>query len=176
MSNIIRRLLYLLRFRRHVSDLDEEMAFHRALSGPAAFGNATLAREDARAVWLSPWVESIGQDVRYAVRALRRQPVFAACAIVIVALGTGAVTGVFGLLDGLMVRSLPVERPDRLVWFQSPSFSYPIFTEVQRRVPVFDGFFGWNMDRAYVDWSGTGGELVATDLLEATPGFFSTLG
>ena len=176
MANIIRRLQYLLRFRKHVSDLDEEIAFHRAMSGAAAFGNATLAREDARAVWLAPWLESIGQDARYAVRALRRQPVFAACAIVIVALGTGAVTSVFGLLDSLMVRSLPVPRADRLVWFQSPSFSYPIFTEVERRVAVFEGLFGWNMDRAYVDWSGAGGELVATDLVEATPGFFPTLG
>ena len=174
MGSFFRRVQYLLRQRRHQADLDEELALHRELSGARAFGNVTLAREDARGVWIAPWAESIWQDVVYAIRAFRRQPAFAACAIVIVALGIGAVTGVFGLLDRLVVRSLPVHRPDRLVWFQSPSFSYPIFREVQQRVPVFDGFFGWNLDRAYVDWGN--GDLVARDLLEATPEFFPTLG
>ena len=180
MRSLIRRLQYLLRHRQHEADLEEEMAFHRDMlargrGSASAFGNAALAREDARGVWIAPWLESIAQDLGHAVRSLRRQPVFAACAIAIVALGTGAATAVFGLLDHLVVRSLPVHRPDRLVWFQSPSFSYPIFRSVQDRVPVFDGFFGWNLDRAYVDWTG-GGDLVSRDLLEATPGFFSTLG
>jgi predicted permease len=139
-------------------------------------GNATLAREDARGVWIWSWIDSVRQDVRYALRSLGRQPMFAVCAIAVVALGTGAVTGVFALLDTLVVRSLPVAEPDRLVWFRSPSFSYPVFTDVQRRLPVFDGFFGWNMDRAYVDWSGREGDLVPADLVEATPGFFPALG
>jgi predicted permease len=102
--------------------------------------------------------------------------VFALCAIAVLALGIGAVTSVFGLLDRLVVRSLPVAQPDRLVYFASPSFSYPMFTDVQRRLPIFDGFFGWNMDRAYVDWSGGNGPLVVADLVEATPEFFPTLG
>src|SRR5262245_60214327 len=67
-------------------------------------------------------------------------------AIVIVALGTGATTCVFGLLDALVVRSLPVERPDRLVWFKDPAFSYPIFANVHDNLPIFDGVFGWNID------------------------------
>ena len=184
MRRLIRRLQYVWRHRQHQAELDEEMALHREMlgrsnggraAGAKAFGNMTLAREDARGVWIAPWLESIGQDLVYSVRSLRRQPVFAICAIAIVALGTGAVTGVFGLLDHLVVRSLPVHRPDRLVWFQSPSFSYPIFRHVQERVPVFEGFFGWNLERAYVDFSGNG-DLIARDLLEATPGFFPTLG
>ena len=111
------------------------MAFHRerlaagAGEGGAgrAFGNATLAREDARGVWVWSWLDSVRQDVRYPLRSIRRQPLFACCAIGIVALGTGAATGVFGLLDRLVIRSLPVESPERLVYFRSPSFSYPIF-------------------------------------------------
>ena len=186
MKNIFRRLDYLLRHRQHEADLAEEMAFHKDLlarrsereggAGAKAFGNDTLAREDARRVWIGAWADDFRQDVRYTVRSLRRQPVFALCAIAILALGTGAVTSVFGLLDRLMVRSLPVAEPERLVYFANPSFSYPTFTDVQRHLPVFDGFFGWNMDRAYVDWSGGSGPLVAADLVEATPEFFPTLG
>jgi predicted permease len=180
LKRFLRRVRYWLDRDRHEADLAEEMEFHRSMlaqrsPGGGGFGNATLAREDARAVWGWSWLESILQDTRYAARSIRRQPAFALSAIVIVALGTGATTGVFGLLDGLVVRSLPVDQPHRLVWFRAPSFSYPVFTEVQSRVPVFDGFFGWNMERAYVDWTGERGDRVATDILEATDGFFPTL-
>jgi putative ABC transport system permease protein len=184
MKKIIRRLDYILRHRRHEADLAEEMAFHRELlarrseggAGPKAFGNATLAREDARRVWIWGWADDLRQDLRYTVRSLRRQRAFALCAVAMLALGIGAVTSVFGLLDRLVVRSLPVSQPERLVYFASPSFSYPMFTDVQRRLPIFDGFFGWNMARAYVDWSGGNGPLVAAELVEATPEFFPTLG
>ena len=161
------------------------MAFHRALlarrsrgedgNGARAFGNAALALEDARAVWIWRWAEDAWQDARYTVRSMRRQPAFAAGAIVIVALGTGATTCVFGLLDALVVRSLPVERPDRLVWFRDPAFSYPIFANVHDNPPIFDGVFGWNIDRAYVDWSRSGAEMVPADVLETTAEFFTTL-
>ena len=172
----LRRLHYWLHARRHAADLAEEMSWHRTLAGGAAFGNATLAAEDARAVWLPRFIGTLWQDIAYTVRALRRQPLFALVAIGIVAVGIGATTCVFGLLDPLLVRPLPVHRPERLVWFSKPSFSYPIFREVQARTPAFDCMFGWNLDRAYVDWSGGSGELVAADVLEATGDFFSTLG
>jgi predicted permease len=187
---LLRRILYLFRQGRHEADLAEEMDFHRAMlahrsvgeAGPAhtslgegGFGNATLAREDARAVWIGRWIEEGWQDVRYAGRSMRRQPAFAAAAIAIIALGMGATTCVFGLLDALVVRSLPVPEPQRLVWFGSPAFSYPVFREVQARMPVFDGVFGWTIDRAHVDWSGASGELAPADVLEATGEFFSTL-
>jgi predicted permease len=175
LTRLLRRAQYWLNHRRHEADLEEEMAFHRSMMSGPGFGNATLAREDARGVWISSWLESVWQDVRYAARSVTRQPAFALSAIAIVALGTGATTGVFGLLDGLVVRSLPVDQPHRLVWFRSPSFSYPIFTQVRDRLPLFDGFFGWNMDRAYVDWTGQRGDLVPADILEATDEFFTTL-
>jgi putative ABC transport system permease protein len=185
MVRLIRRLRYLVRQRRYERELLEEMAFHRSMlarrslgegeTDGRAFGNATLAREDAHDVWVWRWLTDALQDARYAVRSLRRQPAFAAAAIAIVALGTGATTCVFGLLDALVLKSLPVERADRLVWFRDPAFSHPIYTYVHDTLPVFDGFFGWSIDRAYVDWRGTGGELIATDVLEATPEFFPAL-
>jgi putative ABC transport system permease protein len=175
MRSLIRRVQYLLRHRQNEADLQEEMAFHRELAGAPAFGNPTLAREDARAVWVWRWVDETWQDVCYAARSMRRQPGFAAAAIGIIALGMGATTCVFGLLDALALRSLPVDRPDRLVYFSSPSFSYPIFEQVRTRMAAFEGVFGWNVDREYVDWSGQAGELVPTDILETTAEFFTTL-
>jgi len=185
LMRFLRRLHYWLDARRRAADLAEEMAFHRAMlarrslgeggSGGRAFGNTTLAAEDARAVWVWRWAEDAWQDGRYAVRSMLRQPAFAAIALAIVALATAAVTCVAGLFDGLVVRSLPVERADRLVWFRDPSFSYPILTQVQSNLPVFEGLFGWTIERAYVDWTGKGTQLVSTDLLEATPEIFPTL-
>jgi putative ABC transport system permease protein len=177
---LLRRLLYLVRQERHARELAEEMEFHRRQIaqrslGGGEFGNATLAREDARAVWIWRWVDEAWQDARYAVRSMRRQPGFAIAGIGIIALGMGATTCVFGLLDTLLVKSLPVERPQRLVWLGSPAFSYPVFRKFQEQMPMLDGVFGWNLDRAYVDWNGTPGDLARTDVLEATGGFFSTL-
>ena len=171
----LRRIQYLFRQRQLEADLLEEMDFHRSIAGGRRFGNVTLAREDARSVWIWRWVEDAWQDARYTVRAMLRQPIFAAAAMAIVALGTGATTCVFGLFDALVVKSLPVERPQRLVWFGSPAFSYPVFRLVQSRMPVFEGMFGWNLDRVYVDWNGTGADLAPVDVLEATGEFFPTL-
>jgi putative ABC transport system permease protein len=172
---LFRRAQYWLHHGRHAADLDDEMAFHRSMTSGPAFGNATLAREDARAVWASRRIDEAWQDVRYALRSMRRQPGFAIAAIGIIALGTGATTCVFGLLDSLVVKSLPVERPDRLVRLGNPSFSHPIFAAVRANVPIFEGVFAWNIDRAYVDWTASGGELVSTDVLEATEEMFTTL-
>ena len=170
-----RRLHYLLNRRRYEAELAEEMAFHRALTDGRTFGNATLAREDARDTWTWRWLEQAAQDTRHAVRSMWRNPAFALIVITIVAVGTGAATCVFALLDALVIRSLPVDRPERLVWLEKPAFSYPVFREVQARTPVFDNSFGWNIDRAHVDWSGRRGELLPTDVLEVTSGFFPTL-
>src|SRR5262245_65628118 len=95
---LLRKLWALIRVRRLDADLDEELQFHRAmkeqelqraglsadrarLAARAALGNVTRSREDARAIWLRPWLESVWQDVAYALRSLRRQPGFTLVAI-----------------------------------------------------------------------------------------------
>src|SRR5574337_1222402 len=62
-------------------------------------------------------IESVWQDLRYTARAMRRSPGFTAVAVVSLALGIGANTTVFSLIDTLMLRLLPVERPEQLVEF-----------------------------------------------------------
>src|SRR5947209_6497873 len=123
MGKLIRRLLYLVRYERHARELAEEMEFHRALSGARAFGNATLAREDVRAVWILPWLESVWQDLRVGARMLRKSPVTTAVAVSTMALGIGANTAVYSLIDGAMFRDMPVRDPDRLVFFTERTVS-----------------------------------------------------
>ncbi len=193
MATLLRRIMFWIRRRQLDADLAEELEFHRAARQAAlerdgipadeaaahsrrAMGNITVAREDARAVWIWSWLENALQDARHTARLVRRQPGFAAAVVAIVALGSAATICVFALLDGLVVKSLPVERPERLVWFDQPSFSHPVFSEIRARVPMFDGLFAWNVDRVYVDWSGSRGDLVAADLLETSETFFPVLG
>ena len=139
-----------------------------------AMGNVTLAREDARAMRVAPWIESIGQDARYAVRTLRRAPAFAAAMILVTALGISATTAIFGLIDGLVLADLPVREPARLAWFKDPAFSYPIFTAVRARsAALFSGLFAWNVERRSVQWREAAEHA---DVLAASGGFYATLG
>jgi hypothetical protein len=117
-------------------------------------GNVTLAREDARAQWIAPWVDSVWQDGMYALRMFRRAPVFTGAFVLVMALGVGATTAVFALVDSLVLRDLPVSRPDRLAYFSAPSFSYPIFTEVQARsTDVLASVAAWSVEDEYVAWT-----------------------
>lgn len=79
------------------------------------FGNAALIEEDVRRVRGLPWLESLGQDARYALRGFRRSPVFTAAAVLTIALGIGASTKVFSLVDRILFRPLPYPHAARLV-------------------------------------------------------------
>src|SRR3984893_4642715 len=96
----LRRLSYLLHQRRRDEDLAEEIESHREMSqnaagAPSAMGNITRAREDARAVWLWPWLQSVWQDALYAVRNLRRQPGFTLVALLTLGTAIGLNTSLF---------------------------------------------------------------------------------
>src|SRR4051812_38683510 len=92
--------------------------------------------------------DALRQDVRYAWRGLRRNPAFAAVAALTLALGIGANTAIFSLVDAVMLRSLPVRRPERLVQVtlgdaRNDEFSNPIFEALRDRQDVFSGVFAF---------------------------------
>ena len=119
-------------------------------------------------------VDQIPQDVRYATRGLRQNFGFAAIVVLILALGIGANTAVFSIINGIVLRPLPVERPQELVRLANPGFSYPIFEQVRARGgDIFSSVFAWAIEDLVVDWNG---EAAVMQTLLVTDEFHSTLG
>ena len=113
-------------------DLEDETRFHLAMreeklkatglnpeearyASRRRFGNRSSLQEACREMWVFVWLEDLWQDVRYALRALRKNPGFAAVVVVTLALGIGASTAVFSVVDPLLFRRLPYPKDDQLV-------------------------------------------------------------
>src|SRR6185295_4739268 len=126
-------------------------------------------------------VEAVGRDARYAIRMLGRSPGFAAAAVVTLALGIGANTAVFSIVNGLLLRTLPVTAPDRLVTLSSVTSQVPgadkwtssTWEQVRRRRGTFDGALAWAMADLNL---APGGEAQPADGLIVDGEFFATLG
>ncbi len=127
-----RRIGAYLSRRRRDRDLRDEIDFHlamrqqdyeRAGAEPAAariaarrrFGNVTIFKERTDDMWRFPSVESFVQDIRYAFRGLVKTPGFSVVAILVLAIGIGANTAMFSLVDTVLLRGLPFANADRLV-------------------------------------------------------------
>jgi predicted permease len=122
---------WLRRRARWEQDLDDEIRFHLAqetelrinrgespaqarLSARRAFGSTALVKEVTRMMWRWTWLERLGQDLRFALRTMRKHLGFSVAAIVTLAVGIGATTAVFSVIDAVMLRPLAYPDPDRL--------------------------------------------------------------
>ncbi len=131
----LRRLKGLWKRDNRDRELDEELQYHfdrrvtdSIIAGMSAreayedaqrsFGNFTLQKERTRDMDILGWLESFMQDVRYGIRSLAKNPGFAVVAILTLALGIGANTAIFSVVNGVLLKPLPFDHPEQIVWFQ----------------------------------------------------------
>jgi predicted permease len=169
------RVRSLFRKRRVERELDEEMRFHleklieenvaggmtpeeARYAALREFGGVEQLKEECRDAWHVRFITELGQDLRYGLRQLRRNPGFTVVAILTLALGIGANTAVFSLIDAVMIRTLPVRNPHQLLlvgWHSERTphaitqsghggeVSYPVFERFSALKNVFSSVFGF---------------------------------
>lgn len=152
-----------------------------------AFGNPTLTKEQARDTWGWTWLEHVAQDLRYGLRTLRKNLGFTAVAVLTLALGIGANTAIFQLIDALRLRSIPVKEPQQLVTVQladdtgvrgSQASPYPVLTnpvweKLRDQQDVFSGVLAWGSNSFGLT---PGGEGRLAQGLFVSGDFFQVLG
>jgi predicted permease len=150
------------------------------------FGNPGIVREDIYGMNTIGWLESIWQDLRYGARLLRLSPGFALVAIASLALGIGANTAIFQLLDAVRLRSLPVRNPQEIAEVkivggnhgmglnqQYGELTRAIWQQIREHQQSFSGMFAWSANQRYV---GQGSQMKRFKGLWVSGDFFGVLG
>jgi predicted permease len=173
--------LNLLTERMIQQGMSPEQAIHAARR---QFGNITCLQEKQREMQSFPSLEALWRDLRYGVRQLRLNLLFTTVAVLSLALGIGANTAVFTLLDQLVLRLLPVHDPQQLVmiwptepylgdWSDERTLSYPMYQDFQRKAPAFESVFCRDNASLGVSFGGDT-ELVSGELVSGN--YFQALG
>ncbi len=191
------RVKALVKRRELDRDLDDELAFHLAMreqklreqgvaseEAPYAarrqFGNVTLLKETSRELWGFHSLETFWQDVRYGARQLRRNPGFTIVAVLTLALGIGANTAMFSIVDGAFLKPLPVADANQYVdiWTRdshgvSSGVSYPDFVDLQAQCTSLAGAVAVDRQTRFVN-SEDESSLVAVDIVSLN--YFDVIG
>jgi putative ABC transport system permease protein len=122
--------------------------------------------------------DTLFQDLRFALRALRSAPGFAAVAILSLALGIGANTAIFSLIDSVMLKTLPVSHPEQLLQVRTPAgfddiFTNPLWEQIRDRQDVFSTLFAYSRTRYNL---AKGGEVRNVEGSRVSGQYFETLG
>jgi predicted permease len=194
-----RRLVFFFRRRQMDRDLAEEMRDHLArkaekniAAGMTAdearctalrqLGNPTLQQEHSRASWGFPALEHLLQDLHYGLRGLRRAPGFTTVAILTLALGIGATTAIFSIVNTIVLRPLPFKDSERLVhvWTKTPMFpsfnlgvSRPDFDDIKAQAHSFENLVQY---RETAMTLGGAGEAEQLRCFAVTTGFLDVFG
>ncbi len=159
-----------------------------AFAAQRKFGNVTTAKEITHRMNTIGFLESIGQDLRYAARLIRLEPGFFTVAILCLALGIGANTAIFHLLDAVRLRALPVPNAQELAEVEidptqsccsgnfssrRSNFTYALWDQLRTRQQAFSGLFAWSARQFN---TATGGEVRYIEGLYTSGDFFNTLG
>ena len=194
-----RRLSMLFRRSQFDRDLEEEMRLHRELreqeqieAGVAPeearyaarrrFGNDLVLREESREMWGWNWLEHFVQDIRFGLRMLARNPGFTTVAVLTLALGIGANTAIFSVVNAVLLKPLPYADPDRLavIWVTEPSApgglfpnTGPDFRDWQDMNRSFEGMSAITIAGATLTGSGEPRQLRG---LTVSPNTFQLLG
>ena len=192
-----RRCLFLFQRDRIARDMADELRLHLELRAEdhaaggmkreeaeaqarRAFGNITQISEQGRAVWGWAFLETFVNDLRYGLRALRADPGFALAAVASLALGIGANTAIFSILNAVMLRGLPVEDPHGLVQVKSAvsgdftaTYTNPIWEQIRDHQQSFSGALAYNSQRFDL---ANGGESHFANDIWVSGDFFRVLG
>ncbi len=147
------------------------------------FGGYEQLKEEIREAHGVNLIETLFQDIRYGLRILGRTPVISCVAVLSLALGIGANTAIFSLIDTVMLRMLPVEKPDQLTQVRirdprspnnepEPTFTNPLWEELRNRQDFFSGIFAWSLTQFDL---AQGGAVHDVNGMFASGEYFSTL-